>query len=78
MMPEQDSMMSWYLLSSFHYHLNDIGKVPKRKEKLEMYGCMLLGDASGATSRAPSYWLTYFLPVGNLLGFMSCLLKWAK
>ena len=33
MMPEQDPMMSWYLLSSLDYHLDDIGKVPKRKEK---------------------------------------------
>ena len=34
MMPEQDPMMSWYLLSSSDNHLDDIGKVSKREEKL--------------------------------------------
>ena len=64
MMLEQDPMMSWYLLSSFDYHLDDIGKVPKRKEKFENNG-------------GPGH-CTYFLPVGNFLGLMSCFLKWAK
>ena len=63
-MPEQDPMMSWYLLSSLNYHLDYIGKVPNRIKKLGKIGGIMR--------------ITYFLPVGNLLGLMSCLLKWAK
>ncbi len=70
-MPEQDPMMSWYLLSSLDYHLDDIGKVSKRKEKFEN---------NGGPGRAMLQLVgcTYFLPVGNFLGLMSCFLKWAK